>query len=118
MWKFGRELDIDADYLVGVSICQAAEEGTEQLPLAPGLARTYHFAIDHAIVNRPVHPTRIEYVLVLDAPPALGCFESAQLAGAHGFDEYLMKIDSRAFDNLKADHTQNLLLQHLLPERA
>jgi hypothetical protein len=108
-------LNIDADDLVGVSICQAAEEGAEQLPLAPGLPRTYHFAIDHAIVNRPIHPTWIEYVLVLDAPPALGCFECAQLAGAHCIDECLMKICSHAFDNLKADHTQHLLLQHLLP---
>jgi len=113
----GRELNIDADNLVGVSICQATEKGTEQLPLATGLARTYHLAVDHAIVNRPIHPTRIEYVLVLDAPPALGCFESAQLAGTHGIDECLMKICSHAFDNLKADHAQHLLLQHLRPVR-
>jgi hypothetical protein len=114
-WMIGGELNIDADDLFGVSICQTAEEGTEQLPFATGLARTYHLAIDHAIVNRPIHPTWIEDVLVLDAPAALGCFEGAQLAGTHGIDECLMKMDSRPFNNLKPDHTQHLLLQKLLP---
>jgi hypothetical protein len=110
-------LNIDADDLIGVSICQATEERTEQLPLATGLAWAYHFAIDYAIVNRPVHPARIEDVLVLDASPTLGCFESAQLTGAHCIHESLIKIYSRAFDNLKSDHARHLLSQHLLPER-
>jgi hypothetical protein len=114
----GGELNIDAGDLVGVTICQATKKGAEQLPFATGLARTYDFAIDHAIVNRPVHPTRIEYVLVLDAPPTLGCFEGAQFARAHRIHECLVEIHSGPFNNLKADHTQHLLLQKLLAEWA
>jgi hypothetical protein len=106
-------LNIDADDLVRVTICQTTKKRAEELPLATGLSRTYDFAIDHAVVNRPVHPARVEYVLVLDAPAALGCLESAQLARPHRIDECLIKVYSRALDDLKADHARHLPLYQL-----
>jgi hypothetical protein len=111
--RCGGKLNIDANDLVGVTICQATKKRAEELPLAAGLARAYDLAADHPIMGRPVHPARIQYVLMLDPSPALGCFEGAQFAGAHRVHERLVKIDSGPFENLKANHTRHLPLYQL-----
>jgi hypothetical protein len=51
--------DLNCDDPVRITICETAEECTEKLPLATGLARTEYFAIDDATGNGPVHPARV-----------------------------------------------------------
>jgi len=53
------KLDIDRHNFTCVTIGKAAQEGAEELPFAPRFARADDFAIDHAIMNGPVHPTGI-----------------------------------------------------------
>jgi hypothetical protein len=103
-------LNVDAYDLIGITIGKTAQEGAEELPLAAGLTRAYDFAIDHAVMGRPIHPTRIQYILMLDSPATLGRFEGAQLAGPHSVDKCLMKIYTGLFEDLKANHALHLPL--------
>ena len=57
--RCGGKLNIDANDLVGVTICQATKKRAEELPLAAGLAWTDDFAIDHAVMRGPVHPAGV-----------------------------------------------------------
>jgi hypothetical protein len=98
------KLNIDGDDLLGITICQATQKSAEKLPLATRLVRTDHFAVDHAVMDRPGHPTGIGQILVLDPPPTPSRLERSELTRAHGIDECLMKVGSGSFDNLKANH--------------
>jgi hypothetical protein len=107
------KLDVNCEDPVGITICETAEERTEELPLATWLVRTDDFAVDDAISNEPIHPARVGQILVLNPPAAPCCLESAQFPRPHRIDEGFVKVCTRAFDNLKPDHSLPAPVAHL-----